>query len=690
MMSLDAPHKLRADHLKRDAYLYVRQSTLRQVLENTESTQRQYGLQQQAVRLGWPIERVHVIDCDQGQSGSTAIDREGFQRLVTEVSLGHAGIVLGLEVSRLARNSTDWHRLLEICALTDTLILDEDGLYDPRHFNDRLLLGMKGTLSEAELHVLHARLQGGILNKARRGELRKTLPTGLEYDDQSKIILDPDRQIQRTLFTFFRTFERLGSALETVKFFRKKKLLFPRRQRPGMRLIWAPLTHSLALDILHNPRYAGCYVHGQARTRRTPDGKLKVKRLPIEEWDVVLPGAHAGYITWEQFQSNQRTLRKNSKALGAERHHPPREGPALLQGLVVCGVCGQRMGVRYHAWKGNLKPDYLCQRDHIQNGKPLCQQIPGSTIDHAIGELLLQMVQPLTLEVSLAVQQELQSRIDEADQLRKQQVERARYEADRARERFMKVDPNNRLVADTLEAEWNEKLRALQEAQEQYEHQRQADRQLLDEQSQALIRSLATNFPKLWNDPQTSHRDRKRMVQLLIEDVTLIRREQITLHIRFKGGATRTQTLPLPQLAYKTWQTEPQTVAVIDDLMNDHTPKEIADILNDKGIRSGKGGTFDATTIAKVRQSYHLQSRWDRLRKRGMLTDKELAKHLGVAIQTVRRWRAHGLLRAHAFNDRHGYLYEPVKDNKPTKWGGVKLTDPRRAAHLGTQESKEV
>ena len=689
-MSLDASHKVTADHLKRDAYLYIRQSTLRQVIENTESTQRQYGLQQQAVRLGWPIERVHIIDCDQGQSGASAADREGFQQLVTEVSLGHVGVVLGLEVSRLARNSTDWHRLLEICALTDTLILDEDGLYDPRHFNDRLLLGMKGTLSEAELHVLRARLQGGILNKARRGELRKTLPTGLEYDDQGKVILDPDRQIQRTLFTFFRTFERLGSAMETMKFFRKKKLLFPRRHRPGMRLIWAPLTHSLALDVLHNPRYAGCYVHGQARTRKTPDGKLKTKRLAIEEWDVLLPGTHAGYITWEQFQGNQRTLRKNSKALGAERHHPPREGPALLQGLVVCGVCGQRMGIRYHARMGTLKPDYLCQRDHIQNGKPLCQVIPGSSIDHAIGELLLQMVQPLTLEVSLAVQQELQSRIDEADQLRKQQVERARYEADLARARFMKVDPNNRLVADTLEAEWNEKLRALQEAKEQYEHQRQADRQLLDGKSQALIRSLATNFPKLWNDPQTSHRDRKRMVQLLIEDVTLIRREQITLHIRFKGGATRTETLPPPQLAYKTWQTDPQIVARIDDLMNDHTPKEIAALLNGQGVRSGKGLAFTQAIIARIRQSYKLESRWERLRKRGMLTDKEMAKHLLVSVHTVRSWRVHGLLRAHAVNNHNGYLYEPVRDNKPRKWGGVKLSDPRRAGHLGSQESKEV
>ena len=241
-----------------------------------------------------------------------------------------------------------------------------------------------------------------------------------------------------------------------------------------------------------------------------------------------------------------------------------------------------------------------------------------------------------------------------------------------------------------MEAEWNEKLRALQEAQEQYEQQRQADRQLLDDKSQALIRSLATDFPKLWNDPHTSHRDRKRMVQLLIEDVTLIRREQITLHIRFKGGATRTETLPPPQPAYKTWQTEPQIVALIDNLMNEHTPKEIAAILNGQGVRSGKGCAFTKTIIAKIRYSYNLESRWDRLRKRGMLTEKEMAKHLRVAVHTVRRWRVHGLLRAHAYNDKNGYLYEPVQDNKPTKWPGVKLSDPRRSAQLGTQETKEV
>jgi DNA invertase Pin-like site-specific DNA recombinase len=681
--------KVTADHLRRDAYLYIRQSTLRQVVENTESTQRQYDLRQRAVRLGWPLERVIVIDTDQGQSGSSAADREGFQRLVTEVGLGHVGIVLGLEVSRLARNSTDWHRLLEICAVTDTLILDEDGVYDPRHFNDRLLLGMKGTLSEAELHVLHARLQGGLLNKARRGELRKPLPTGLEYNEEGKVILDPDRRIQQTLHTFFRSFARLGSAMATVKFFRKKNLLFPRRQRPGLRLIWAPLTHGLARDVLHNPRYAGCYVHAQSRTRRTPDGKSKTRCLPQDEWEVVMPGAHPGYITWEQYQTNRRILRNNSPAHGAERRHPPREGPALLQGLAVCGVCGKRMTVRYHAWKEKLKPEYVCQRDGLQKGERFCQVIPGTTIDQAIGDLLVRMVQPVTLEVSLAVQHELASRVEEADRLRKQHVEQARYEADRSRERFMKVDPNNRLVADTLEAEWNEKLRTLREAQEHYEQQRQSDRQILSDENQELVRSLATTFPKLWNDPQTSHRDRKRMVQLLIEDVTLIRDEGLTLHIRFKGGVSQTEKLPAPMPSYKSWQTDPEIVALIEQWLDDYPEREIAKRLNEQGFRSGKGQVFTRLRITNIRASYGLKSRYRRLREAGKLTVKEMSQWLQVSTSTIKDWRRRGLLQVYDCGQR--FLYEPVAPEAAAKWQGVKVTDPRRSfPQVPSQEPKEV
>ncbi|MGH2928331.1 MAG: recombinase family protein, partial [Solirubrobacteraceae bacterium] len=385
-MTGEVSAKVTTEHLQRTAYLYVRQSTLRQVLENTESTKRQYALRQRAVALGWPIERVVVIDCDQGQSAAVA-DRAGFQQLVTEVGLGRAGIVLGLEVSRLARNSTDWHRLLEICALTDTLILDEDGIYDPGHFNDRLLLGLKGTMSEAELHVLHARLQGGILNKARRGALKGPLPVGLLYDAADQVILDPDQQVQQALRLFFATFRRTGSAWSTVKAFREQGLTFPRRVRSGPRkgeLLWGPLLHCRALQVLHNPRYAGAFFYGRSHSRTTVDGRVRYELRPRDRWDVLLPETHVGYLTWAEYEDNLGRLATNAHALGPDRRaSPPREGPALVQGVVLCGICGERMGVRYHARGERLTPDYLCQRQGIAQGEPPCQRIPGACVDAA-------------------------------------------------------------------------------------------------------------------------------------------------------------------------------------------------------------------------------------------------------------------------------------------------------------------
>ena len=444
-MNCGRHQKVTASHLERDAYLYVRQSTLRQVLENTESTHRQYALRQQAVALGWPTERVIVIDSDLGQSGTSVADRQGFQKLVTEVGLGHAGIVLGLEVSRLARNNADWHRLLEICALSDTLILDEDGLYDPSQYNDRLLLGLKGTMSEAEIHVLRARLEGGIQSKAQRGELKMRLPTGLVYDEQDRVVLDPDRQVQQSFFSFFETFQRTGSACATVRYFRREGLLMPRRLRRGPKkgeVVWLPLRHSRALRILHNPRYAGVFFRGQTRTRKDGQGHVHTRQLPQEQWDVLLPNSHPGYITWEQFQHHQQRLRENSQAQGQDRRRsPPGEGPALLQGIALCGVCGNRMGVRYRSSKTGPTPVYVCQRDGIERAAPICQSIPGTKIDEAVGELLLETVTPLTLEVALDVQRQLQAQLDQADRLRQQHVERARYEAELADRRYMQVAP---------------------------------------------------------------------------------------------------------------------------------------------------------------------------------------------------------------------------------------------------------
>ncbi len=686
--------KVNAEHLKRDAYLYVRQSTLHQVVENTESTERQYALRGQAIRLGWPAERVITIDQDQGQSASTAADREGFRKLVAEVSMGRAGIVLGLEVSRLARNFSDWHRLLELCALTGTLILDEDGLYDPSRFNDRLLLGLKGTMSEAELHMLRARLQGGIESKARRGELKTRLPTGLVYDDHDHVVFDPDRQVQQALRTFFDVFRRQGTACAVVKHFHRQGLLFPRRIHAGVRkgdTIWVPLSSQQALKTLHNPRYAGVFTRSRTRNCRMPDGKVTRRIVPQEQWGIVLPNCHEGYITWEEFQHNQRRLRENSAAHGGDRRRsPPREGPALLQGLVVCGRCGKPMTIRYRTHKGGPEPAYVCQRESVDHGEPVCQDIPGGKIDEAVSALLLEMVVPLTLQVALEVQEALQTQLDEADRLRRQQVQRARYEADLAKQRFMQVDPNNRLVADALEADWNEKLRALHEAQETCERQRQADRAVLDEKQRQEVLSLARDFPRLWRDPKVSYRERKRMVRLLIEDVTLRKGEHISIGICFRGGATRSLTIPLPLPSYRTWQTPPDIVAQIDRLLDQYTDGEIAAQLNQQGLHSGKGGRFQCRSIAHIRRAYCLKSRYDRLREKGMLTVKEIAKHLGIVTGTAHTWRELGILKAEAYNDKKGYLFEPFSGPKPAPWRGKKLSDPQRFGKVLSANTKEV
>jgi DNA invertase Pin-like site-specific DNA recombinase len=676
-MIYDAHQKVTSTHLKRNAYLYIRQSTIRQVFENTESTQRQYALQRNAIALGWPQERIIVIDSDLGQSGASAVDREGFQRLVAEVGMGRAGIVLGLEVSRLARNSTDWHRLLEICALTDTLILDEDGVYDPAHFNDRLLLGLKGTMSEAELHVLRARLQGGILNKAKRGELFLRPPIGLAYNAEGQCILDPDQQVRESLRLLFATFRRTGSATATVKAFRQQGLKFPRRLRTGPGkgdLVWAPLQHVHVLRILHNPRYTGAFVYGRSHSRKTIQGELVVTRIPQEQWLTFIPEAHDGYICWDEYQQNQKRLQDNARALGKDRRRsPPREGPALLQGLLLCGRCGKRMTLRYHFRKGGLEPDYVCQREAIAHAESLCQRIPGAGIDRLIGDLLVEAISPLTLDVALTVQQELQSRLEEADRLRQKEVERARYEAELAQRRYMKVDPDHRLVADTLEADWNQKLRALTEAQQLYEQRRAQDRKILNEEQKAAILSLATDFPRLWRDPNTPARDRKRMIRLLLEDVTLVRDKEITVHVRFKGGTARTLHLQLPQTAWQQRMTKSEVVAEVDRLLDDFAYSQIASFLNERGFRSGEGNRFSARYIARIQRCYDLRSRYDRLRDKVLLTAAEMAKILGISTDQVKIWRHHDLVRGYVYNDKNECLYEHPGDDPPRKAQGVKL-----------------
>jgi DNA invertase Pin-like site-specific DNA recombinase len=677
--------KVTEAHLERDAYLYVRQSTARQVLENTESTQRQYALRDRAVANGWPQERIHTIDCDLGKSAAPTTERDGFQQLVSEVALGKAGIVLGLEVSRLARNSVDWHRLLELCARAGTLILDEDGIYDPATFNDRLLLGLKGEMSQAELHILKARMRGGVLNKARRGELEMAPPVGLVYRPDGTVGLDPDQEVQAALRLAFETFARTRSALQTIRWLRDEGIRFPRRQRCGPNkgeLLWGPLDHSRLLQILHNPRYAGAFVYGRVRTGRTPDGKYHARKVPQAKWPYVIHDVHPGYLSWEQFETNQKCLAENALGFGHERTFgPAREGPALLQGRVLCGLCGTRMGVHYVTESGVSVPTYVCQEAAVRTGAPVCQRVSGKGVDHAVSALLLELVQPLTLDVALAVQQEVDTRWAETDAVRRQQVERARYDAELARRRYMQVDPDNRLVADALEADWNAKLRAHGAAQEEYERRRQHQRQVADEETRQKILSLATDFPRLWNDPALEPRERKRMLRLLVEDATLVKTDVITVHVRLRGGATRTLVVPRPVPIAQIRKVKPAVVAEIDRLLEDHCDREIAELLNRHGLRTWQDRPFTLKKVAWTRGAYHLVSHYGRLRAKGCLTAEEMSRQLGVSMTTVHEWGRQGLLRKHPYRADQRGLFEPLENATIAKGrGGRRAQGPTFAA----------
>lgn len=656
--------KITPRHLERDVYLYVRQSTPRQVLENTESTQRQYALRDRAVALGWPLERIHVLDCDLGKSGSQSAGRDGFQKLVSEVALSKAGLVMGLEVSRLARNSADWHRLIELCSLAGALILDEDGIYDPANFNDRLRLGLKGTMSEAELHFLKARMRGGMINKARRGELQMRPPIGLVYRDDGVLILDPDSEVQAAMRLVFETFERTGSAMQTAKLFREQGLRFPRRIGKGVNkgdLHWVEAGHSRILQVLHNPRYGGAFVYGRVRCRLLPDGKHSTTKVPRSQWQFVIPDIHVGYISWQQFESNQKRLADNALGFGgARKAGPAREGPALLQGRVICGICGERMSIHYSLAYQQVVPTYVCQQASVKRAEKVCQRVPGSVVDQAISNLLLELMQPMTLQVALAVQQEVEARVSETQALRRKHVERAQYEAELARRRYMQVDPDNRLVADSLEAEWNGKLRILAEAQQEYDEQIQKQRLLMDAQTSKQLLSLAADFPGVWNDPGVEPRERKRIVRLLIEDVTLINGERIQVHVRLRGGATRSLTLVKPLPIAQVRKTKAEVVREIDALLEHYCDREVAEVLNQKGRRTWQDEPFNLKKIAHIRQAFDLKCRYSRLRARGLLTAKEMSVRHGVTITTINTWGRRGLLKKHRYDNFQRYLYEPL------------------------------
>jgi DNA invertase Pin-like site-specific DNA recombinase len=661
--------KVTASHLRRSAFVYVRQSTLRQVTENQESTRRQYGLRERATALGFAPDQIVVIDSDLGQSGASS-DREGFQRLVAEVGLGHVGIVLGLEVSRLARSSTDWHRLLEICALSDTLILDEDGLYDPTDFNDRLLLGLKGTMSEAELHMLRARLRGGLLAKARRGELRLRLPVGLVYDPLGRVMLHPDVQVRETVRLLFQTFSRIGTACGTVKYFSEQRIPFPSPARAGIsdEVVFGQLQVARAVQMLHNPRYAGAFAYGRRQERRMPEGRSRSIALPREQWEVLLIDAHPGYITWEEHERIQGQLESTARAYGSERRHgPPREGPALLQGLAVCGRCGGSMSPRYQRRRGQLAPTYICARS-TEYRERACQVIAGGGVDSAMSQLLLESVSPHALALVLAVHSELEARAMQIERLRDQQIERAEHEAEHARLRYMAVDATNRLVAGSLEAAWDEKLRALDDIRLRIERERESDRTTLDDATKRRIRALAEDIPSVWSDPAVPHRERKRIMTLLVADVTLTRddeTQQIVIGVRFRGGATTTMRIPAAKSGWQLRQTDADVLARVVALLKMHPIPEVASMLNAEGRTTGAGAPFTKTSVHWLMHRWGFKSCRQHLRESGYLTAKALAALLGRSKTWVRDARRQGGVRACRYN-RRDHLYAPIAEQPPS------------------------
>src|SRR5579864_8353510 len=541
--------KISEAHRSKPAYIYIRQSTMAQVRHHQEITERQYALRQKALELGWNETTIRILDRDLGVSGTQMTGREDFKTLVADVSMGQVGAVFALEVSRLARSNLDWHRLLELCALTATLVIDEDGCYDPSDFNDGLLLGLKGTMAQAELHFLHARLQGGKLNKAKKGELRFPLPVGYCYDEQGGIVPDADEEVRGAVAMVFRLFRETGSAYAVVHRFTEKGLRFPKRAYGGAwdgKIIWGRLSHSRVLGVLKNPSYAGMYVFGRYQYRReiSLDGEVRkrMQAVAMPDWRVRLQQHHEGYITLEEFVKNRERLQKN-RTNGEETvlSGPAREGLALLQGLLLCGHCGHALTIRYRG-NGGVCPTYQCnllRREGLATKS--CMVFRCDLLDGVIAEEMLKALQPAELELALAALNELESRDQSILRQWQMRLERAEYEVALAERRYQEVDPANRLVAGTLERRWNDALVHLEElTKEAAEFQRQEAHVATPEQK-AQVLALARDLPRLWHAPTTQSKDRKRMLRLLIKDITVEKPaepKQLLIHIRWQGGAS--------------------------------------------------------------------------------------------------------------------------------------------------------
>ena len=628
--------KITPAHLDRTAMIYLRQSTLMQVREHTESTARQYGLAGDAARLGWAPGRVEVIDCDLGLSGRTATHREGFRELLGRVCAGEVGAVFGLEISRLARSSADLSRLLEVARLTDTLVVDADGIYDLADINDRLLLGLKGQMSEAELHLLHSRLDGARLAAAARGDLRLPLPAGYVYDDAGQVAKDPDEEVAAAVSDMFAAFTATGSAYGVVTAFAGRR--FPGRPGPGGQPSWGALTYGRVVGLLHNPVYAGAYAFGRHRTRQQVDAdggvRSRTRKVARDQWQVLIPGHHEGYITWQDYLITEAKMAANQSSSG---EHPPREGGALCQGIIYCG-CGRHMSVSY---PGGGRAYYLCRSRNEPRHAPGCVHASAAAVDAAVTGALFTAIAPAELELAIAAAGEVTARRQRVTRAAELAVERARYQADRAERAFTACEPENRLVARTLETRWEARLTELADARAALAAQLAAQAPLPDA---AQLTATAARLPELWHAPTTTSKDRKRLLRTLLAGITLMPGDDpacLRIGLHWNSGATDELLIDRNQQQPRT---SPAALGLARHLGPDLDNNDLAAALNTAGHHTAHGRPFDATSAGNLR--YYHKIPFPGQASDGEITIAQAAGRLGVSSQTIKYWIDRGYLNA--------------------------------------------
>jgi DNA invertase Pin-like site-specific DNA recombinase len=655
--------KIRATHLERKACVYVRQSSLVQVLENRESTRRQYDLKQRATELGWDVSRIELIDEDLGQSGSSTDGRSGFVKLAEDIAHGSVGVVLALEVSRLARSSADWHRLIELCALADVAIADESSVYHPSDYNDRLLLGLKGQFAAAELQWMRLRLAGAKLSKARRGELRQIPPTGYVWGDSGGLVFDPDEEVQRALKLLFERFRIDAGGYAVMRYFAQHKLRFPARHyhREGSsEVTWKPLSHARVLAVLKNPIYAGAYVYGRRQERMgLVDGEIRRRRLralPMAEWLVCIRDAHPAYVSWSEYTEALEKLRTNrTNQQWLDQRGAPREGSALLQGLLLCGQCGRRMTVRYQ----RCHPWYECRRGGFQTGETkTCFGLPGQPIDQAVEEIFLRTMCPPEIELGLAVAREVEKQASRVEQQWAMRLERARYDARKAEQRYKAIDPDNRLVARNLEHEWNERLREVEDLERDQAEVRAREHLQMNDDDRRAILAMARDLGQVWRAPTTSQADRKNLMRMLVREIAVspveIPRRATCVKILWQTGQISELVVARPSKG-EAVTTPPALIERIRDLAaRGQGDAEIAAELNAQGVRSGRGRSLTVAAVAWIRWRNSIacmkepkialaQPMPDR-REDGLYSVRGVARELGVTVHIVRYWQSRGLL----------------------------------------------